>query len=216
MGNFELSSVANYGVAQGEFGRESFPGNAGGVVVNGNVINQPVFDTQKLPNTEFAPPNSQPGAPADSAVSVESKFVEIQGTNYKDLNFNYGLGTAQKSAGLLPMILDLEHTGREYSFDGYYAAEKVSFHYVNWWSEARRGWIWWIAGGLAFFVASSRSAWRRLVWGSLALTFIPVCLAQSLTGMCNELLIGWISGFIVQQIATRLLFRRRVVEVAAV
>jgi hypothetical protein len=32
--------------------------------------------------------------------------------------------------------------------------------------------------------------------------------------MCNALLAGWLTGFLIYQIATRLVFRRRVVEVA--
>ena len=92
----------------------------------------------------------------------------------------------------------------------------MSFHYVDWWSQVRRGWVWWLAGGVAFFAMAGLGAWRRLVWGALLLTFIPICVAQSLTGMCNALLVGWFAGFIIQQIAMRLVFRRRIVEVAAV
>ena len=150
------------------------PGGMAGDLINPNTIDQPVFDTRKMPE-------------------------------------------ALKSAGLLPMKLDLEHVGRQFSFDGFYAAESVSFHYVDWWSQARRGWIWWVAGGIAFFAMGGFGAWRRLVWGALVLTFIPICIAQSLTGMCNSLLAGWFTGFVIYQIATRLVFRRRVVvEVPAV
>jgi hypothetical protein len=120
----------------------------------------------------------------------------------------------QKAAGLLPMKLDLERAGREFSFEGLQAAESVNFHYTDWWSQARRGWIWWVAGGVAFFSFMQFGAWRRLVWGILVLTFVPLCVAQSLTGMCNALLAGWLTGFLIYQIATRLVFRRRVVEVA--
>ena len=122
----------------------------------------------------------------------------------------------RKAAGILPMKLELQHAGREFSFHGYYAAESVSFHYVDWWGQARRGWVWGIAGGIAFFAMAGLGAWRRLVWGALVMTFIPICIAQSLTGMCNALLAGWLMGFVIHQIATRLVFRRRALEVAAV
>ncbi len=162
--------------------------------------------------------NATPGQAGEklgdsNGISVESKFVGVDKAAAGDLSFEYRSG--QSTAGLLPMKLDLDHTGREYSFDGFYAAERVSFHYLDWWGEARRAWIWWLAGMLLFLAWGAARPWRRLLWGALALTFIPVCLAQSLTGMCNSLLVGWFMGFAVYQIATRLVFRRRRVMEAA-
>lgn len=115
-------------------------------------------------------------------------------------------------SGILPMKLDFQHTGRKYSFDGLYAADFVKFHYLDWWSEARRNWILWLAGLVAFFAMGRTGPWRRLVWGSLLLTFIPACLAASMAEMCNALLAGWIGAFVIHQLATKIVFRRRATE----
>lgn len=122
----------------------------------------------------------------------------------------------QKAAGLLPMKLELERTGTEFSFEGFQAADKLEFHYLDWWSQARRGWIWWTVGMLAFFAAARYTVWRRLVWGALLLTFLPLCIAPSMTGFCNALLVGWLTGFLIHQIATRLVFRYRVIRATEV
>jgi len=154
----------------------------------------------------------EPNAPSPGTAQISDGMLSISGlvTGSAGIDFK-----AKKASGLLPMKIDLDRAGREFSFDGLYAAENVKFHYVDWWSEARRGWIWWVAGGIAFF-ALGRSPWRKLVWGILALTFFPLCVAQSLTGMCNALLAGWLAGFLIHQISTRLVFRTRVVEAGTV
>ena len=129
---------------------------------------------------------------------------------------NYGSPIqAKTAAGVLPMKLDLERSGKEFQFEGLCAPESVKFHYVDGWNLARRGWIWWVAGGVMFFAAARFSAARRLVWGLLVLTFVPLCIAHSLTGFCNALLAGWLTGLLIYLIATRLVFRRRAMEVAA-
>jgi hypothetical protein len=151
---------------------------------------------------------------AANALLFDSDKQEAQPSSVPAFINNTSQNQPQKAAGLLPMKLDLERAGREFSFEGLQPAESVNFHYTDWWSQARRGWIWWVAGGVAFFSFMQFGAWRRLVWGILVLTFVPLCIAQSLTGMCNALLAGWLTGFLIYQIATRLVFRRRVVEVA--
>ena len=190
------------------------PVNGSGIIINGAIsgnhsVTVAGAGTVVLGNSAAMIPT----APATPSPSV----------NNLDMSGNVSLGSnvtwafeKQKTAGLLPMKLELEHAGKQFSFDGFYAAEKVSFHYVDWWSQARQAWFWWIVGGLLFFAAGAFGAWRRLVWGALLLTFIPICLAPSFTGLCNALLVGWLTGFIIHQIAMRLVFRRQIVEVAAV
>ena len=89
--------------------------------------------------------------------------------------------------------------GRLYSFEGFYAPASVGFHYVSWWDQARRAWMWWAAGILAFFAFGWIRPWRKLLWGALVLTFLPLWTGQSLTGCCNALLAGWIVAFLIYQ-----------------
>ncbi|HWB59301.1 MAG TPA: hypothetical protein VG733_07405, partial [Chthoniobacteraceae bacterium] len=84
------------------------------------------------------------------------------------------LAHAETVAGLLPLAkLDLARVGQQYSFDGFYSAGEVRFHYLNWWGRARWAWVWWVAGAIGYFVAAGGFPWRRLIWGALLLTFIP-------------------------------------------
>lgn len=160
-----------------------------------------------------------PGASASYVASSGKLIVRNTSANLDLVDAMVGAptsGAPAKVAGLLPMKLELDRSGREYAFEGFYSAESVSFHYVDWWTQARRGWIWATAGGIAFFAMGRTKPWRRLVWGILALTFIPLGLAPSWVGMCNALLIGWLIAFAIHQIARRLVFRTRFVEVTAV
>ena len=159
-----------------------------------------------------------PGASANYVPSSGKLIVRNTEANLDlvDRVVDAALPTTKKASGLLPLKLELNGAGRLYSFEGFYAPASVGFHYVSWWDQARRGWMWWAAGGIAFFAFGRLRPWRKLLWGALVLTFLPLWAGQSLTGLCNALLAGWIVAFLVYQIATRLVFRVRVVEVETV
>ena len=131
------------------------------------------------------------------------------------LQSSESLSKARKTIGLLPMKLELAPAGQEFFFQGFNPAENLEFHYIHWWNQARRGWIGWVLGGIAFFALGRFGAFRRIAWGLLILTFLPLCVASSLTGPCNALLVGWVTAFLMDQMARRLVFREPKVEGAA-
>ena len=159
-----------------------------------------------------------------------SSLNDIAQTAVSDDKFFAPAPLPKKKAGLLPMKLDLERSGQEFSFEGLCAPGSLNFHYIDWWNQSRHGWFWWTVGGLAFAAVSRcrannasaagrrcyYGASRKFLWGTLLLTAVPLCFAQSLTGFCNTLLVGWLTGFLMIQIAKRLVFRRRVMMEANV
>ncbi len=120
------------------------------------------------------------------------------------------------TAGLLPMKFDLPLTGQPFLFEGFYAPEKVTFSYTDWWSRARRMWIWFVAGGVAFLFAGRRRPWVAMLWGMLVLTFVPLCVAASATTACNALLAGWLVAFVLGRVAAWFVFQPQRVEARAV
>jgi hypothetical protein len=106
-----------------------------------------------------------------------------------------------RTAGLLPMKLDLPLTGEPLVFQGFVAPTQVSFNYLNWRTQARRGWLWAVAGATAFFSMARKRPWRRMLWGVLILSFFPLCLWPSALGACNGLLAGWLLAFVIREIA---------------
>ena len=122
---------------------------------------------------------------------------------------------AQRISGLLPMKLELPKVGRVIELEGLAAAEQVEFRYEDWWSRARRLWLWFVAAALlAYFVAGVRPWWRTC-WVILLLTFLPYCVSLATLPICNALLGGWLISMVVQRIAARFVFAPQREEVPA-
>lgn len=101
------------------------------------------------------------------------------------------------TAGKLPLELELQPQGQPVVFSGAYAADWARIGYLDWWSRGRRMWIWLVLGGLVFLLAGSQKPWRRVLWGLLIFTFIPLCISRTWTLECNGLLAGWMAAFFV-------------------
>ena len=120
-----------------------------------------------------------------------------------------------RRAGVLPVLVDLPRTGQVLAFEGLYAPERVSLRYEGWWSQARRLWMWFVAGGLAFLWLARRRPWWRTVWTIWLLTAIPLCGHPEWTDVCNALLGGWLIGLVLNRLAARFVFRTQNGEVLA-
>jgi len=114
-----------------------------------------------------------------------------------------------KTAGLLPVKLDLPKTGPVLVFDGLYAPERIVMRYDDWWSRARHLWMWFVGGGIAFYVFAGRRPWWLTLWALLLLSAIPLCVSAAWTPVCNALLGGWLVGLVLNRIAVRCVFRAR-------
>ncbi|MEA3213467.1 MAG: hypothetical protein QOE70_6524 [Chthoniobacter sp.] len=122
---------------------------------------------------------------------------------------------AQQTAGLLPMKFDLPKIGYQISLAGLTAAERVSFHYEDWWGRARRLWIWFVAGGLGCLAVARRRPWWRTGWAALVLTFWPLVVSPAAMPVCNALFGGWLVSLALQRLARWLVFAPRRKEVFA-
>jgi hypothetical protein len=121
----------------------------------------------------------------------------------------------QGMAGLMPMNIELPTAGRVVVLEGLSAAAQVKFHYDDWWSHARRLWMWFVAGGLlALFIAPQRPWWRTC-WAILALTFFPLVVSLGWMAVCNAILAGWLVSVVVQRLAARFVFVRAKREAVA-
>jgi hypothetical protein len=121
----------------------------------------------------------------------------------------------KRTAGFLPMKLDLPRVGNQFVFEGFYGAEDVEFHYEDWWGRARRLWWRFVIGAFAYlFIARSRPWWRTC-WAILVLTFMPLVVSPTLTATCNALLAGWLTGLVLHRIAARLVYAPRREEAMA-
>jgi hypothetical protein len=118
-------------------------------------------------------------------------------------------------SGLLPMKLELPKVGRMVELEGLSAAEEVEFRYDDWWSRARRLWMWFVGGGLACLVIARERPWWRTCWAVLVLTFFPFCVSMATMPVCNALLGGWLVSVVLQRLAARLVFAPRRKEVLA-
>ena len=115
----------------------------------------------------------------------------------------------RKTAGLLPVTLDLPKNGRALVFAGLYAPERLVMRYEDWWSRAKQLWLWFVGGGLAFYVfAGRRPCWRTL-WAVLVLSAVPLCVSAVWMPVCNALLGGWLAGLVLNRIAAWCVFRAR-------
>jgi hypothetical protein len=120
-----------------------------------------------------------------------------------------------KTAGLLPMKMDLPKSGKVIALQGLAAPEKVSFHYEDWWCRARRLWMWLVAGGLACFVFAKRAPWWRTAWAMLVLTAWPFVISESATPVCNALLCGWLFALVIHRLTARFTLASQPREVIA-
>ena len=114
-----------------------------------------------------------------------------------------------KTAGLLPVTLDLPKSGRVLVFEGLFAPERLVLRYDDWWSRARGLWMWFVAGGIALYVLSGRRPWWWTLWAVLLLTAAPLCVSAAWTPVCNALLGGWLAGLVLNRIAAWCVFRER-------
>src|SRR6185436_1704600 len=98
--------------------------------------------------------------------------------------------------GLLPVTIDLPKAGPALVFEGLYAPERLVMRYDDWWSRARALWIWFVAGGFAFYLFASRRPWWRTLWAVLVLSALPLCVSAAWMPVCNALLGGWLAGLV--------------------
>jgi len=111
-----------------------------------------------------------------------------------------------RTAGLLPIKLELPKVGQPFVLEGFYGAERVEFQYEDWWARARRLWIWFVVAAFLFLAVGRRRPWWSTAWALLVLSFAPLCLGPVSTPLCNALLGGWLTGLVVYQIGRRLVF----------
>jgi hypothetical protein len=124
-------------------------------------------------------------------------------------------GAVQRTAGLLPMKLDLPKVGHVLTFDGLAAPAQVAFRYEDWWSRARRLWIWFVVGGLLCAWKAGPHPWWRTCWVALLLTFWPLVVSEGAMPVCNALLGGWLVALVLLRISARLVLAPRRKEVTA-
>ncbi len=118
-------------------------------------------------------------------------------------------GKGMKTAGLLPVSLDLPKDGRVLVFEGLFAPENLVMRYDDWWSRARALWLWFVSGGVAFYLLAPRRPWWRTLWAVLVLSALPLCAVASWTPVCNALLGGWLAGLALNRIGAWCVFRAR-------
>jgi tetratricopeptide (TPR) repeat protein len=118
----------------------------------------------------------------------------------------FGNVDEMRVSGLLPMKLELPKVGRVIELDGLAAAERVEFRYDDWWSRARRLWLWFVGGALVCLFAAGARPWWRTCWVVLVLSFLPYCTTLAAMPVCNALLAGWLVSVVIQRVAARLIF----------
>ncbi len=154
------------------------------------------------PPPNFIPP-TRPGAdgsrPPTSAQASQQQGIVAEKPK--------PVPVARRTAGLLPVMLSLPKSGSALVFEGLYAPTNVSLQYDDWWSRARRLWLWFVAGGILFYVTGRRRPWMRTLWALLLLTAIPLCLLPTWTAVCNALLGGWLTGLVLDRVAVRFIIR---------
>ena len=151
----------------------------------------------------------------DQMVLIEETLTTGKNALQSMTSANFGVSSQQKFAGLLPMRIDLPKVGRVMVLEGLSAAERVEFRYDDWWSRARRLWVWFVGGGLLCWFIAQERPWWRTCWAVLALTFFPLVVTVSAMAVCNALLAGWLVSLVLQRVATRLVFAPGKREVVA-
>jgi len=112
----------------------------------------------------------------------------------------------QKITGLLPVTLDLPKGGRVLVFEGLFAPERVALRYDDWWSRARALWMWFVSGGVVFYLIAERRPWWRTLWAVLVLSALPLCVSTAWMAVCNALLGGWLAGLVLNRIGVWCVF----------
>ena len=136
----------------------------------------------------------------------QSKGLAANSVEHSTDEYTFG---GRKTAGLLPVLLELPRNGRALVFDGLYAPQSVKVHYDDWWSRARRLWLWFVAGGLGSYLLGRARPWWRSLWAALVLSAIPLCLLPLWTAACNALLGGWLVGLVLERLSALVVFRAR-------
>ncbi len=113
----------------------------------------------------------------------------------------------QKTAGLLPVTLDLPKGGRVLVFEGLFAPERVALRYDDWWSRARALWMWFVSGGFVFYLIAERRPWWRTLWAVLVLSALPLCVSAAWMPVCIALLGGWLAGLVLNRVGVWCVFR---------
>jgi hypothetical protein len=158
---------------------------------------------------EIGAADVQPGAAA-AAKPQAGQSRDLQQVPQEATKADVGYFTKKgggKTAGLLPVTLDLPKTGTALVFDGLYAPERLVMRYDDWWSRARALWIWFVAGGVAFYLLASRRPWWRTLWAVLVLSALPLCVSLAWMPVCNALLGGWLAGLVLNRIGAWCVFR---------
>ncbi len=127
----------------------------------------------------------------------------------------FGAVDELRVSGLLTMKLELPKVGRMIVLEGLSAADRVEFRYDDWWSRARRLWLWFVGGGLVCLLIAGQRPWWRTCWVVLVLTFFPFCVSMAAMPVCNALLAGWLVSVMLQRLAARFVFASRRKEVLA-
>jgi hypothetical protein len=112
-----------------------------------------------------------------------------------------------RTAGLLPVMLDLPKSGPALVFDGLFAPERVVMRYDDWRSRARALWMWFVAGGILFWLLASRRPWWQTLWAVLVLSALPLCAFAAWTPVCNAVLGGWLAGLVLNRVGAWCVFR---------
>lgn len=161
---------------------------------------------------EIGAADVQPGAAAPAKPQAgqddAAKFRNTTQSRSSELNL-FGKARLGKTAGLLPVTLDLPKAGPALVFDGLYAPERLVMRYDDWWSRARALWIWFVAGGFAFYLLAARRPWWRTLWAVLVLSALPLCVSAAWMPVCNALLGGWLAGLVLNRIGAWCVFRVR-------
>jgi hypothetical protein len=153
----------------------------------------------------------------DDAYESKPALPKREGGNLDQQRLPEAAGASRslrRTAGLLPVMLELPKHGRALTFSGLYAPERVSLRYDDWWSRARRLWMWFVGGGVLFYLLARPRPWLRTLWAALALSALPLCALPAWTAVCNALLGGWLAALVLNRIAAWCVFRVRKEEAA--
>jgi hypothetical protein len=153
-----------------------------------------------IPQSESRGDFKDPRADDQSSSQAAQKFAAAE---------HFAGKVGRRTAGLLPVTLDLPKTGPALMFDGLYAPQRLVMRYEDWWSRAKHLWLWFVGGGIAFYVFGGRRPWLRTLWALLVLSAVPLCVSAAWTPVSNALLGGWLAGLLLNRIGAWCVFRVR-------
>ena len=67
--------------------------------------------------------------------------------------------------------------------------------------------MWFVGGGVVFYLVGRRLPCWRTLWAVLLLSAIPLCALPAWTAVCNALLGGWLAALVLERVAARCVFR---------